>query len=549
MNSITAAILLITFMGNIALTVFSIVRKDNSRSAYFALLTLASAMYSLGYMLLELSESYDAVINSLRVANIGIPMIGPGFSLIMISLFRPGLLKRWMAPGLLIYGFAMFMFAMFADVSVLYYWSVETGNLAKIAGSYGGCLIKFGVVYWVQRFFGIACMCLAYAVFLKYFIKGAKNFRNRTRYMLIGSLIVLAANITMTVASILSPLNQVFVLTPFIFTILFMPFFMNLAQHQPLNIAAVASNTAIEIMSDAIIITDGDWGFLSCNASAKLLFPSLSSCGENELITNIKDWPDALASITSITSTPLAAAEYEKIFTRADETGKTITYKAAINKITKNEGGFNGWYIVIRDATDVTNLVNQLEGLATTDPLTGVANRRYFLERVKRELVMAERLNLSNAMIMYDIDNFKKVNDTYGHVAGDRILCAVVDTIKRKLRSYDIIGRYGGEEFVIFTTATEEDMIYKFALRLCQMIEKTPIQYEDITISVTASFGAVQIYPGDTFEDAMLAVDSAMYKAKHNGKNQVMIGVIPRERDIKYYSGDIRINGGGYPEL
>lgn len=549
MNSITAALLLITFMGNSALTVFSIKRKDNSRSAYFALFTLAAAMYSLGYMLLELSESYDAVINALRVANLGIPLIGPGFSLIVLSLFRPRLIKWWMAPGLLIYGAVMFMFAMFADVSGIYYSSVETGNLAKIAGSSGAYVIKSGIIYWIQRGFGLACMCATHFVFLQYFINGNKKFRTRTRYILIGFSLAVAANITLIIIAVAFPLRHIFVITPFIFTILFMPFFINLAKHQPLNTAAIASNTAIEIMNDAIIITDDDWGFLSCNASAKLLFPSLSSYEENEPIINIKDWPDELAFITE----DFAAADCEKVFTRTDETGKIITYKATINKINKSEGCITGWYIVIRDATDVTNLVNQLEGLATTDPLTGVANRRYFLERVHRELIMAERLNLSNALIMYDIDDFKKVNDTYGHVAGDTVLCAVVDTIKRQLRSYDILGRYGGEEFVIFTTATEEDMIYKFAMRLCKAIEKTPITYEDITISVTASFGAVQIYPGDTFEDAMLAVDSAMYKAKHNGKNQVMIGVIPRARDIKYYSDDININingnGGGYPEI
>ena len=185
---------------------------------------------------------------------------------------------------------------------------------------------------------------------------------------------------------------------------------------------------------------------------------------------------------------------------------------------------------VIVFAVKMTSLIRQLENLATTDSLTGIANRRSFLEKVDREIEMSApgRLNTSNALIMYDIDDFKKVNDTYGHAAGDCVLCAVVEVIKKQLRSYDIIARYGGEEFVIFMPSSKEESLHKIAKRLCTAIETHEVPYNGGYISVTASFGAVQMPPGSNFTEAMLAVDEAMYKAKHSGKNQVAVGTIKK---------------------
>jgi len=238
----------------------------------------------------------------------------------------------------------------------------------------------------------------------------------------------------------------------------------------------------------------------------------------------------------------------EKVFNIDEESILCSAGLLLANSLIRNDLNRN-LYLAVDKINTTTIKAEVLERYAYTDTLTGVYNRRYFMELAQKPLDKAKRFGDSCYAMIMDLDFFKKVNDTYGHLAGDEVLKNAAMVMKNALRSYDLLCRYGGEEFVIFTTATEEDMVYKFAMRLCNMIERTPINYEGITISVTASFGAVQIYPGDTFEDAMLAVDAAMYKAKHNGKNQVMIGVIPRARDIKYYSDDIRVNGGGYPEL
>jgi diguanylate cyclase (GGDEF)-like protein len=247
-------------------------------------------------------------------------------------------------------------------------------------------------------------------------------------------------------------------------------------------------------------------------------------------------------------SEPVAGAEWWPtellIEDRAAETKEAVfklgefVYGANINKITDERGLLLGWDVVVRDITGVTSRINQLESLATTDSLTGIATRRHFLDRVTSELDMAGRLKLETALIMYDIDFFKNVNDTYGHAAGDYILCAVVEVIKQQLRSYDIFARYGGEEFVIFTLSSDnENSLGKFASRLRGAIENAKFAYEGNDIPVTASFGAVQILPGDNFNEAMLAVDEAMYKAKNSGRNQVVVGKIERNGRAPYDRG------------
>ena len=301
---------------------------------------------------------------------------------------------------------------------------------------------------------------------------------------------------------------------------------VHITKNKILQNESAASGIVLKIMEDAMIILDSEWRFLCCNESANRLFSSLASLHKAEPIKNARAWPRELEAVDKL-SEIIFETEGKGVY------GPTSTYRVTMHKIMDSKGVHLGWYIMIHDITEMNFLINQLKNLATTDSLTGVANRRSFLEKVEREIEMSmpDRLNTSNALIMYDIDDFKKVNDTYGHAAGDRVLCEVVETIKKQLRSYDIIARYGGEEFVIFMPSSKEEALYKIASRLCGAIEKHEIYYNGIRICVTASFGAVQMPPGTQYEEAMLAVDEAMYEAKHNGKNQVVLGEVKKREE------------------
>jgi diguanylate cyclase (GGDEF)-like protein len=511
MNYILVILLIITFLIDIFLLYFSVTRKDKSRSVYLVVITIATTLYALGNILWELSVTNNGAMNALIVANLGIPLLAPCFFLISICLFQPKYLKSWMMPAVLTYGLLVFFCVMFNDSHLLYYTKVDVEAVRPIV---------HGTLFYIQQAIGLLCMIFAYILLFRRFIKGNKKLRLQMIYIIIGALIAFMANI----ANIVGLIPEQIDITPFVMTVALTFFTVNIAKYKLMDIISIASDTAFESMEDAVIIVDNDWCFLFCNNNAKLLFPSLEAFLGTEPVTKIKDWPEELQAADKMT---------EIVFEREGKTAysQKSTYRANISPIADGHGVRIGWSIIICNTTSMTFLITQLENLATTDPLTGVANRRHFLERVNQELEMSApyRLNISSALIMYDLDDFKKVNDTYGHAAGDHILCSVVEIIKKSLRLYDIICRYGGEEFVIFTPATNENILYQLAFRLCKEIENAEIVYKDTRIPITASFGAVHMPPGADFDKAMLAVDEAMYKAKKNGKNQVIIGHIKKD--------------------
>ncbi len=168
----------------------------------------------------------------------------------------------------------------------------------------------------------------------------------------------------------------------------------------------------------------------------------------------------------------------------------------------------------------------KLHTLAITDGLTGIFNRRAVLESLRSEISRAVRENSSFCLIMLDIDHFKKINDTYGHSAGDKVLVEIVNRMKSALRPYDVIGRYGGEEFVVGISKTDSKINRVIAERLCTCICERPFQIEDRKIDVSVSLGVVGFMPSrdndinDLLEAKIKAADIALYKAKEAGRNR-----------------------------
>lgn len=162
--------------------------------------------------------------------------------------------------------------------------------------------------------------------------------------------------------------------------------------------------------------------------------------------------------------------------------------------------------------------------LATHDPLTGVWNRAAILENLHLELARARREGLSVGIIMADLDHFKRINDRYGHLAGDAVLCEAVQRMRGSMRPYDTIGRYGGEEFLLVLPGCDLQEAASVAERLRQCIAESPVRTPEGNIDVTGSFGvaAAENNSGDV-SVLLRAADAALYKAKYNGRNQVAL--------------------------
>ena len=163
---------------------------------------------------------------------------------------------------------------------------------------------------------------------------------------------------------------------------------------------------------------------------------------------------------------------------------------------------------------------------ATHDSLTGLWNRAMTLNALYRELSRAEREKISVSVIMADIDYFKQINDTYGHMAGDAVLREVAQRIRSSERPYDVVGRYGGEEFLTVLSRCDEQSALKVAERIRRKISEKPIDISEGMIPVTISLGVATRGEGQRIDaDTLVQVaDDALYRAKENGRNRVKVG-------------------------
>ncbi len=168
--------------------------------------------------------------------------------------------------------------------------------------------------------------------------------------------------------------------------------------------------------------------------------------------------------------------------------------------------------------------VDALKTQAVTDSLTGLYNRRYFWDALAREILTVRRKAAPFSVIMLDIDHFKKVNDTWGHDAGDQVLTAIAEVIRDSVRGSDIAVRYGGEEFALLLPGANAPVACERAESLRQAIEKLAVLHGPASIAVTASFGVAEHCDGgDSGMALMKAVDQALYAAKHAGRNTVVV--------------------------
>ncbi len=175
------------------------------------------------------------------------------------------------------------------------------------------------------------------------------------------------------------------------------------------------------------------------------------------------------------------------------------------------------------DVEDRLVAVNQaLQIQALNDPLTGIFNRRAILERLDVELDRARREDQLLSVAIADIDLFKQVNDNHGHAAGDAILRQLVDRLGAALRSYDTLGRIGGEEFMIILPGAPRDEIHVVPERLRSAIERVPMRFDEQDIRVTISIGVATAMYADIRRDVLVRLaDDALYLAKRNGRNRV----------------------------
>jgi len=185
---------------------------------------------------------------------------------------------------------------------------------------------------------------------------------------------------------------------------------------------------------------------------------------------------------------------------------------------------WGGYAFTSRLVKQVEDAELDLQVLADTDPLTRIANRRTIMQRLEAELARGERESHTTGVLELDVDLFKNINDRYGHAAGDECLKQIVARAAGALRDYDVVGRIGGEEFLVVAPNVTNESFSQLAERLRSAVAARPIEYETDSVSVTISIGATTSQPGDTPDGILIRADRALYAAKDLGRNRVEMG-------------------------
>jgi diguanylate cyclase (GGDEF)-like protein len=177
---------------------------------------------------------------------------------------------------------------------------------------------------------------------------------------------------------------------------------------------------------------------------------------------------------------------------------------------------------LILHMAEIEYLQTELREQALRDPLTGLFNRRYLNETIEREILRADREKTPLSVIIADIDFFKKINDLYGHQAGDKFLVEIASILKHNVRGSDIVCRYGGEEFLLVLPDTSQEAAASLAEKLRILCARLVVPHDGKDLQVSMSFG-VATYPehGTQADEVIMKADKAMYQSKTDGRNRV----------------------------
>lgn len=254
-------------------------------------------------------------------------------------------------------------------------------------------------------------------------------------------------------------------------------------------------------------------------------------------LAQIKSHRDAFVAALAITAVAVVLAVTMTAFATIDASAERQLRAVKIAAGVSFAIGSVFFYWFANSFRAMVQLKDDVDRLARTDDLTGLNNRRAFLAGAEREISLAGRRNDPLALLILDLDYFKRINDAHGHRVGDLVLVAVAQVLARSVRGgVDMVGRLGGEEFAVLLARCDEEMALRTAESLRAAIEATRISMPVGQIVVTASIGCAPIAAGESVSAALQKADEALYAAKRGGRNRVAActrgngGSDPRER-------------------
>lgn len=467
---------------------------------FFSVFVLCISIYLLGYLLEINSATIEQMLFWNQIQYFVLPFI-PAIWLILVLLYTKGAqVLRW-ARFLLLLPVVTFLVRISNNIHLLFYrdWVINTTESLSILH------LKKGPWYFVNSTYILLTLGAATIIlFLKY--RGSMN-KERSRLLLliqaswipyIGLLLIIYdyRAIGLDYAALLMPVAVLII-------------FIAIVRYDFLEIKALARETAFEYSSDGMILLDNNLTIIDHNQTVTELL-SLLPMKSKDLTQTLEKQPELMATLqNTVTSVVRLWHGQEERF-----------IEIRTDLMHNFHGQVIGSLKTLRDVTENNQLQKRMEYLATTDELSGLNNRRELMKLAQLEFNRASRYNHDFSLLMIDIDHFKKVNDSQGHGAGDAVIAQLGKLLKNSMRSSDIVGRFGGEEFVLILPNTDLLRAKNVAENLRKTIKKKKFFYNNITINITISIGVSAFFQGAKNIDQLFEkADTALYKSKSRGRN------------------------------
>ena len=503
---IVALLSLIGFVGNLilGLLVLALTERD-VRSRLFSLVAFSFALVGLGEFLMRTSTS-------LAVAYIWMRLTGTGWVLTTLLFFTFSLYLTQKS-------LALPVLATVYGLGVLFLYWIWTSSLVYFGARqfWWGYGVQNGPLYPFFSGFLSAMVLLGVFLIVDYYRKITNPLEKRAvAPILIGPLFVVVPGIVQNF--LLGHLDLPSLTTGFsIFMNIFVAY--GIFRYGTFRISPItAAPVILRSIPDVIFLVDLSGKVLYVNPRIR----ELLGVKEEELMGKpIQELLDLdFSRLEGMLASTSLLSNIEATFRVPNGTIPVIVNIAPI-RVNRYIAGYS---ITVRDIRDLKALIEELRNLSITDPLTGVYNRRYFFDALRREIERIKRYGGDFSVFILDLDDFKDINDTYGHLAGDEALRALGKFMREHFRKSDIICRYGGDEFGGILTGTSVEGALRAIANLRQRLKRFPIRWEGQIFYLTFSAGVTsyrcveQIY-GDVTDNLIVeASDTALYRAKSGGK-------------------------------
>lgn len=510
-------ILLLSSFSTFSIALYSYKKLKTNVAIAFILMMLSISIYSLGYAFELSQDSIPGIFLALKIQYLGIPFISLFWFIVALKYSGYKKLNLLKYILLILIPFITTIMLYTNKYHLLFYRNIQL----SIEGPFTLALTNKGLWYYIDYAYKIILTISGTALFFN-MIKKQNGFKKKQALVIFIGSVIPAIGIIVAITNIYPYSLD---LTPFFLTIAVPTFGFPIFKLGMFNISPIAKDRIFEGMMDGVIVIDKKNRICDYNFAAGKLFSELGSDVLGLDYTNVLNNYSELLKIISKRKFHTGELPLQ-VF------NEVKTFNVSLTKLFSKINIHIGYILVLHDITTQKELEKQLYEMATIDVLTNVSNRRYFFKSAIKELERLKRFKREFSLLLIDIDLFKSVNDTYGHLAGDTVLKNCAHTLKKIIRDCDTLGRYGGEEFIILLPETDKTQSNIIAERLRKEVSLLENIFEDKSIPVTISLGSSHFsFMDDRFnyscEDILFNIidqaDKALYKAKSSGRNKVTL--------------------------